>query len=106
MRNTLTESGFPPEVLNREAVACILSVSRQENGLARGGGMKRREFLESGSIASASLAFARPKCFLSLARASDGWRAFQVTTRVEVLKPSGATHIWVPAALLNETPFQ
>jgi transglutaminase-like putative cysteine protease len=68
--------------------------------------MKRREFLQSGSIASASLAFAKPKCFLSLASASDSWRTFQVTTRVEVLKPSGATRIWVPAALLTETPFQ
>jgi transglutaminase-like putative cysteine protease len=68
--------------------------------------MKRREFLQSGSIASASLACAKPKRFLSLASASDSWRTFQVTTRVEVLKPSGTTRIWVPAALLGETPFQ
>jgi hypothetical protein len=38
--------------------------------------------------------------------AVDGWRTFQVTTRVEVLKPSGTTRIWVPAALMGETPFQ
>jgi len=68
--------------------------------------MKRREFLQSGTIASASLAFAKPKRFLSLATASENWRTFQVTTRVEVLKPSGTTRIWVPAALLGETAFQ
>ena len=32
------------------------------------------------------------------------WRTFEVTTRVEVLKPSGATRVWLPAALL--APFQ
>src|SRR5207253_2721461 len=36
----------------------------------------------------------------------DRWRTFQVTTRVEVLKTSGKTRVWVPAALLIETPFQ
>jgi len=34
------------------------------------------------------------------------WRTFEVTTRVEVLKPAGATRIWLPAALVGETPFQ
>jgi transglutaminase-like putative cysteine protease len=29
-----------------------------------------------------------------------------VTTRVEVLKPSGVTKVWLPAALSIETPFQ
>jgi transglutaminase-like putative cysteine protease len=36
----------------------------------------------------------------------DGWRTFEVTTRVEVLKPAGATRIFVPAALTTETPYQ
>jgi transglutaminase-like putative cysteine protease len=35
-----------------------------------------------------------------------GWRTFEVITRVEVLKPSGPTRVWLPAALLGETPFQ
>jgi transglutaminase-like putative cysteine protease len=68
--------------------------------------MNRREFLQSGGIASASLAFAKPEYFSSKATAPDHWRTFQVTTRVEVLKTSGPTRIWVPAALLGETPFQ
>jgi transglutaminase-like putative cysteine protease len=35
-----------------------------------------------------------------------GWRAFEVTTHIEVLKPSGATRIWTPAALDTRTPYQ
>jgi transglutaminase-like putative cysteine protease len=37
---------------------------------------------------------------------SGSWRTYEVTTRVEVLKVSGTTRIWVPAALISETPFQ
>jgi transglutaminase-like putative cysteine protease len=36
----------------------------------------------------------------------SGWRNFEVTTRVEVLKPNGETRIWVPAALIRSTPYQ
>jgi transglutaminase-like putative cysteine protease len=68
--------------------------------------MNRRDFLQSGSIASASLAFAKTACLFSQVAAVDRWRTFQVVTRVEVLKPSGTTHVWVPTALIRETPFQ
>jgi len=68
--------------------------------------MKRRDFLRSTSVFAASLAF--PKVGRPLARGSavDPWRTFEVTTRVEVLKPSGTTRIWLPAPLISETPFQ
>jgi transglutaminase-like putative cysteine protease len=68
--------------------------------------MNRRDFLQSGSIVSVSLAFARPERLFSQIGPFDRWRTFRLTTRVEVLKPSGMTRIWVPAALINETPFQ
>jgi transglutaminase-like putative cysteine protease len=68
--------------------------------------MNRREFLQSGSVASVSLAFRKPgRLFLGVTT-PESWRTFQVTTRVEVLKTSGTTRIWVPAALISETPFQ
>ena len=43
-----------------------------------------------------------------MARAEErgSWRMFDVTTRVEILRPSGPTRIWVPAALPQRTPFQ
>jgi transglutaminase-like putative cysteine protease len=68
--------------------------------------MNRRDFLQTGSIASVSLALAKAERLFSQATKRDRWRTFQVTTRVEVLKPSGTTRIWVPAALIRETPFQ
>jgi len=37
---------------------------------------------------------------------ANGWRTFEVLTRVEVLKPGGTTHIWLPAALIRDTPYQ
>ena len=71
--------------------------------------MKRRDFLRTTGIVCASLAL--PKSGRLFAESSDsalaeGWRTFDVTTRVEVLKPSGATRVWLPAALISTTPFQ
>lgn len=64
--------------------------------------MNRRDLLRTAGAASAAclLPNVGPLC------ASEGWRTFEVTTRVEVRKPSGTTRIWVPAALTRETPFQ
>ncbi|MGD0956690.1 MAG: transglutaminase-like domain-containing protein [Candidatus Acidiferrales bacterium] len=66
--------------------------------------MNRRDFLRSAGIVSASLAF--PEYLLAEDGAPGNWRTFEVTTRVEVLKASGVTRIWVPTALLTPTPFQ
>lgn len=55
---------------------------------------------------SASLAFAKAGRIFSSDTSLDRWRTFEVTTRVEVLKPAGTTRIWLPAALRAEAPFQ
>jgi transglutaminase-like putative cysteine protease len=68
--------------------------------------MNRRDFLRSASIASASFALPKTTRLFAPTVASDGWRTFEVTTHVEVLKTSGSTRIWVPGALIQETPFQ
>ena len=68
--------------------------------------MNRRDFLQLGGNVSVSLALAKAGRLFSQATTVDRWRTFHVTTRVEVLKTSGATRAWVPAALLSETPFQ
>jgi transglutaminase-like putative cysteine protease len=44
--------------------------------------------------------------FANALQSAGRWRTFEVTTSVEVMKPSGVTHIWLPAALIRETPFQ
>jgi transglutaminase-like putative cysteine protease len=35
-----------------------------------------------------------------------GWRTFEVVTKVELLKPDGISHIWLPAPLIRNTPYQ
>jgi len=68
--------------------------------------VNRREFLTYASGAAVSAALSKVDWTFAQESASAGWRTFEVTTRVEVLKPSGSTRIWLPTALLGETPFQ
>jgi hypothetical protein len=68
--------------------------------------VNRREFLTYASEAAVCAALPGRDWTLAQEPVSPGWRTFEVTTRVEVLKPSGSTRIWLPAALLGETPFQ
>jgi transglutaminase-like putative cysteine protease len=68
--------------------------------------MNRRDFLRSTGIVSASLAFAKAGRFFATDTTADHWRTFEVTTRVEVLKTSGTTRIWLPAPLISQSPFQ
>jgi transglutaminase-like putative cysteine protease len=68
--------------------------------------MKRRDFLRTASTLSAAIALPKPARFFVSSDAPDAWRTFEVTTTVQVLNPSGPTRIWLPAALLDPTPFQ
>jgi len=68
--------------------------------------MNRRDFLLSAGAVSAGYAFSKAGLLFAEDAAGAGWRTFEVTTRVEVLKSSGTTRIWVPAALNTQTPFQ
>jgi transglutaminase-like putative cysteine protease len=69
--------------------------------------MNRRTFLQSTGAMCAGLAVRKSiPVFADALQTTGAWRTFQVTTRVEVLKPSGVTHIWLPSALIRDTPFQ
>jgi transglutaminase-like putative cysteine protease len=68
--------------------------------------VNRRVFLRSAAAASAGLAFQKKECLFADETTSQGWRTFEVITRVEITKPSGATRVWLPASLNVETPFQ
>jgi transglutaminase-like putative cysteine protease len=68
--------------------------------------MNRRDFLERMGALSASLALPGARQLLAEATAPSGWRSFELTTRIEVLKPSGPTRIWAPGALTAKAPFQ
>jgi len=71
-----------------------------------GGVMDRRVFVRSAGIVSAAVAFPGAGRLFAQGSAPDGWRTFEVTTNVQVLNPSGMTRIWLPAALVNPSPFQ
>ena len=66
--------------------------------------MNRRELLRSLGAASAALAL--PNAEKLLGKPTGAWRTFEVTTQIEVLKPSGETRIWLPAALDTNTGYQ
>ena len=60
--------------------------------------MDRREFLQTGTAAAAlaslpRISFAQQ---LTFNPRPGAWRTYEITTRVEVLKPSGVTRVWVP----------
>ena len=65
--------------------------------------MNRRDFLRSTGIMTATMAVSRTGWS---AEPPDGWRTFELTTRVEVLESVGPTRVWVPATLTTQTPYQ
>ena len=67
--------------------------------------MNRRQFLQSTAIACAGTIASRDRLGAQVAPSSR-WRTFELTTRVEVLKPAGATRVWLPAASVTSTPYQ
>jgi transglutaminase-like putative cysteine protease len=68
--------------------------------------MDRRDFLRYTGIASAGLTLPQAVgTVFAQANAGDRWRIFEVTTRVEVAKPSGITRVWVPTPLTQDTPY-
>jgi transglutaminase-like putative cysteine protease len=72
----------------------------------------RRAFLKSGAAIAAATAFpvlstlpatglAQTAAVRSFAPLPGAWRTFEVTTRVDVLKPDGLTRVWLPMPSVN-----
>jgi transglutaminase-like putative cysteine protease len=69
--------------------------------------MKRRDLLHSAAALSAVIAFPKMGRWLGEEKLPEApWRTFDVTTRVQVLRPSGTTRIWMPSPLVRPAPFQ
>src|ERR1700730_10608714 len=68
--------------------------------------MKRRDFVRSAGVVSAAMAFQKAGRMLVQGTAPKAWRTFDVTTSVRVLRLSGTTRIWIPAALVDPAPFK
>lgn len=68
--------------------------------------MNRRKFLQTASAVPAAAAAAQwPISAFAAAEGGNPWRMFEVTTRVELLKPSGVSKIWLPVPLLADKEF-
>ena len=66
--------------------------------------MNRRSFVKSAAALPAGLAVATlPRLAAS---AWGDWRAYEVTTRVEVLFPKDVTRVWLPLPLARDTDYQ
>ena len=63
--------------------------------------MNRRTFVKSGiaAVVASSLPWRH-------ALARDGWRTFEVSTRVEISRAQGVSRAWVPLPLADETEWQ
>jgi len=69
--------------------------------------MDRRDFLRLAGAASAASAL--PGTISSAfadTTPAENWKVYEVTTRVEVLKPTGLTRVWVPTPLAWDMPYQ
>jgi transglutaminase-like putative cysteine protease len=67
--------------------------------------MDRRDFLRFSGIASATIMYPTLAPPALAQAAGDPWRTFEVTTQVEILKPSGVTRVWIPVPLAEDTSF-
>jgi transglutaminase-like putative cysteine protease len=68
--------------------------------------MNRRDFLRSAGAVSAGVTLSNAEHLLADDETLESWRTFEVVTRVEIPKSSKTTRVWLPAALIGETPFQ
>jgi hypothetical protein len=66
--------------------------------------MKRREFLQA-TAAFAVMPSAVRETIAAQQPAADGWRNYEITTKVEILNPSGVSRVWVPLPYTASTDW-
>ena len=67
--------------------------------------MNRRGFIKTSVALPAAVAVSGlPR--IGTASTPGPWRVFEVTTSAEILKPAGATRVWLPVPLTADTPYQ
>lgn len=65
--------------------------------------MQRRQFLLSSVALAAGAMHPAGRVRAAIALSPDhGWRSFEVTHRVEILQPKGATRVWLPLPSVRE----
>jgi len=65
--------------------------------------MQRREFLWSSAALAAGVMWPARRVTAAFTPSPDnGWRLFEVTHRIEMLQPEGATRVWLPLPSVQE----
>src|SRR3954464_9474360 len=64
--------------------------------------MDRRTFLKT----SAAAAVAQALPWDGALAAIQGWRGYEITTRVEIMKPSGVSRAWIPLPSVDDDAWQ
>ena len=67
--------------------------------------MKRRAFLQAAAAMPALAAMPSAVRETVAAQAPDGWRTFEMVTRVEIADPSGVTRAWIPLPWTAKTDW-
>ncbi|MEO7762333.1 MAG: transglutaminase domain-containing protein [Casimicrobiaceae bacterium] len=65
--------------------------------------MDRRNFLNTLAASTAAASFPRLATAQNFTPVPGRWRTFELTTRVEVLKPAGITRAWIPIPVVDTT---
>ena len=68
--------------------------------------MNRRDLLRANGSICVGWALSRAMPVLADTPSASEWRHFEVVTKVELLKPNGISHIWLPTPLIRNTPYQ
>ena len=63
--------------------------------------MDRRHFLKTSAAAAAASGLP-----LRASAAIPGWRGYEITTRVEIMKPSGVSRAWIPLPSVDDDAWQ
>ena len=68
--------------------------------------MDRRDFISlTGAVFAGSALPGAVSSAFAQSTPGDRWKTFEVTTRVEVMKPVGVTRVWLPTPLTQDTPY-
>jgi transglutaminase-like putative cysteine protease len=68
--------------------------------------MVRRDFLRLTGAGSVTLALPGAITNALANTTANPWRVYEVSTRVEILKPAGDTRVWIPLPLTTDTDYQ
>src|SRR5438552_18692063 len=81
-------------------------VSERSQTAREGDDMNRRAFLATGAASAVVAGLARHGTAVGAAPPdAPRWRAFEVTTRAEIVNPTGGARAWLPLPLMPDTDY-